>query len=661
MNDDPSLVNARPDSIVDHVKTRPDSHVFISDKSKENPELDDKLKVELVETISKQDSSGGSTLIDKKPEDTFEKKSAVVDDDDSNETTYIPGEVIIKLSEDNIDKNKFARVHGLDIVSSEKSNIYAKIDDRSTLSDRINGLMEDDRVLYAEPNYIYRATYIPNDPYYNNNWPGYGWGKQWGPQKIGSPAAWDITTGTLSSIVAVIDTGVDYTHPELNGRVINGWDFSNNDNDSIDDNGHGSHVAGIIAAGGDNNIGIAGTSWNSKILAIKSLDSSGTGSLFDVASSIIYAADNGADIINLSLAGPSYSQTLQDAVDYAHNKGTVVVAAAGNNGSSLMRYPAGLNNVVGVGATDRSDIWAHFSNYNSSVDISAPGVDISSLWSTPLGYTYALMSGTSMATPFVSGVASLINSVRPEWSPDQVERRLMETSRDLGPAGRDDFYGWGRLDAYKAVFKIPDLLEIISVNPKSAYNPISGPIIINYELTDVADLYVTIISGKGEIVKSFGPIPAAIGAGSISWDGKDQLQTMVYPGWYTLDIFVRASSRAINKSVLIDVDDGQLLSLGAPSESRPTFNPQIGETVTISTTIPKESLLGMVIYDSNRDQIEIFPLEKRTNIGVNSFVWDGRDRLGSLVQTGVYDYFIIGIDSGGSSSIVNGSVTVIGS
>lgn len=647
------------EAIVDGEDPRPRPPDDIGKKAIENDRpLDYKVSIDLKKNISKQGKSNGPNLTGSEPDLDLEKEAVIVDIVPSNEKTYIPSEVIIKLNDESINEKELARTHSLDIISSTKSSVLAKIDENESLTDKINSLMEDDRVSYAEPNYIYRATFIPNDPYYNNNWPGNIWGKQWGPQKIGSPAAWDITTGTPSSIVAVIDTGVDYTHPELIGRVINGWDFSNNDTDSIDDNGHGSHVAGIIAANGHNNIGIAGTSWNSKILAIKSLNSSGTGSLIDVADSIIYAADNGADIINLSLAGSSYSQTLQDAVDYAHGMGSVIIAAVGNDGSTLLNYPAGLNNVIGVGATNQSDVRAHFSNFNSSVDISAPGVSISSLGSTPLGYTYAIMSGTSMATPFVSGVASLINSIRPNWTPDQIERRLTEAASDLGVTGRDDYYGWGRLDAYEAIFETPDLLEIVSVDPKGAYNPLLGSVLIGYELTDAADIYVNIINGKEEVVKSLGPISSDIGSGSILWDGKDESQTTVEPGWYSLDLYARTLSGAVNKRVVINIDDAQSLLLGAPFENRSSFNPQAGEMVVISTTISKESLLGMVIYDSSRDQVNIFPLEKRSLIGTSSFIWDGRNSYGSLVSSGVYDYFIIGIDPGGNSSVVNGSVTV---
>ncbi len=659
MVEGPSQANVDTDRVVDLAKEKPlPARVTPDTAVKQSPVTLETIGQSPADILHRIDPDQEFGLVRSKLSDAIEDKSQVIDDGKSDEITYIPGDIVIKLTDENIDLDEFAKVHALDIVSNSKNSLYARLIERRPLGDEINSLMEDDRVLYAEPNYIYRATYIPDDPFFNTNWPGKSLGKQWGPQKIGSPAAWDISTGTPSSIVAVIDTGVDYNHPELAGRVINGWDFSNNDTDSIDDNGHGSHVAGIIASRGDNSFGIAGTAWNSTILAIKALDDSGSGTLIDIADGIIYAADNGADVINLSLAGPSFAQILQDAVDYAYNKGVVVVAAAGNDWNSSINYPAGLNNVIGVGATDQSDVWAHFSNFNSSVDISAPGVDISSLGSTYLGYSYSLMDGTSMSAPFVAGVASLIDSIEPEWSPGQIERRLLETAKDLGTVGRDEYYGWGRLDAYKAIFKMPDLLEIVKVTPTGVLDPLSGPIVVDYELTGDADIYMNVLNGSDEVVYSLGPIPAISGAGSLSWDGKDARQVVVNPGWYRLDIYAKASYAALNKNVLIEVDYGLPLMLGAPTTSLSSFNPLAGETVTISTAIQKESLLGMVIYEADREQVIVFPLQKRVTLGTASFVWDGRNGSGSLVPSAVYDYFIIGIDPGGSSSVVSGSVTV---
>ena len=278
-------------------------------------------------------------------------------------------------------------------------------------------------VAWVQPNYIYRKTSA--DPLFS---------LQWGLTKIGAPQAWTVTRGKETVVVAVVDTGVDYTHPDLVGRVdtANDYDFVNGDSDAMDDNGHGTHVSGIIAATADNNIGGAGVAPECKILPVKVLDSKGSGDTIGVAAGIRYAADAGAKIINLSLAGPS-DATMGDAVAYAQGKGCIVVAAAGNDGSSAgASYPARYANVVGVGATDSSNAHATFSNYGPGVDIAAPGVNV---LSTVLGGGYASWSGTSMASPFVSAVAALVWSLDPSTPASETIARVLGTAAPLNTLG----------------------------------------------------------------------------------------------------------------------------------------------------------------------------------------------------------------------------------
>ncbi|MBE0448229.1 MAG: S-layer homology domain-containing protein [Actinobacteria bacterium] len=303
-------------------------------------------------------------------------------------------------------------------------------------------------VEYAEPNCYRRTLVTPNDIYYT---------RQWALPKISAPEAWDITTGGETT-VAVVDTGVDYNHLDLAGKVIKGDDFINGDSDPIDDNGHGTHVAGIIAATANNSRGITGVSWGARLLAVKVLNSRGSGTDLTVSNGIIYAADRGAKIINLSLGGYNYSSTMASAVLYAQSKGCVIIAAAGNDNKGSLDYPAGYQNVIGVSATDLSDNKASYSNYGWYVDVAAPGGDgdlnvnheYGILSCYPGGsYTYAI--GTSMATPHVSGLAALILSRFPNRNRDQLVRTLQETADDLGAAGKDDYFGYGRINAKKAV------------------------------------------------------------------------------------------------------------------------------------------------------------------------------------------------------------------
>jgi thermitase len=300
-------------------------------------------------------------------------------------------------------------------------------------------------VEYVEPNYIIHAVLTPNDAYFSSH--------QWNLSKIGALQAWDVTTGSSDITIAIVDSGIDLDHPDLSGKIILGYDYVNEDWDPDDDYGHGTHVAGIAAAWTNNTIGVAGVSWGARLMALKVLNAGGTGSYDDVASAVTYAADNGAKIINLSLGGGSDSETLRDAVIYAHNKGCVVVVATGNDNGPVL-YPAKYTEAFAVAATASSDQRYWLSNYGPEVDIAAPGV---SIYSTHFGGGYTYKSGTSMATPHVAGLAALVWSACPGYTNDQVESRIEATAADLGVTGWDQYYGHGRIDAYAALLCAPNL------------------------------------------------------------------------------------------------------------------------------------------------------------------------------------------------------------
>ncbi len=291
-------------------------------------------------------------------------------------------------------------------------------------------------VEHAQPNHVYRTLFTPNDP---------DFGQQWNLPAIHAPEAWDVTLGAGVK-VAVVDTGVDCGHPDLQGQCAAQANYVGG---FQDDNGHGTHVAGIIAARVNNDIGIAGVAPGARLIALKVLDQSGQGTTTTAAAAIVDAVRvYGARVINLSFGGPDFDAFLQESINQAHAGGALVVAAAGNSGSSAPIYPAAMDHVVAVAAVDPKLQRAGFSNYGNYVKLAAPGVDI---WSTYRGGQYDLGRGTSMAAPHVSAAAALVLSLRPNLCPDAVAALLFQTADDLGSPGWDPYYGYGLVNAYRAV------------------------------------------------------------------------------------------------------------------------------------------------------------------------------------------------------------------
>lgn len=345
----------------------------------------------------------------------------------------------------------------------------------ATLGEILKGMNADPEVEFAEEDKLISVNATPNDPYLQSSG---SWGQSypdlWGIIKIGAPAAWNTNTGA-GILVAVVDTGIDYNHPDI---AANMWPNLGHDfigptyvnpvqsNDPIDHQGHGTHVAGTIAAVGNNGIGVIGVAWNARVMAVKGLDDQGYGLDSTLGPAIQYAADNGADVINASWGGTDYSQTIADAVSYAYNLGTVFVAAAGNNGGDARDfYPAGLWNVITVAASDPNDQLAGFSNSGSKIDVTAPGVDILSLQAsgthlgTQLVPGYTRASGTSMAAPHVSGLAALILAQNANYSNEDVRQALRVSATDLGTAGYNLSYGYGRINA-SAALGVSGALEV---------------------------------------------------------------------------------------------------------------------------------------------------------------------------------------------------------
>ncbi len=334
---------------------------------------------------------------------------------------------------------------------------------------------------HFQPNYLNTFSLTPNDTYYDE--------QVIELENCNIPDAWNYTTGNSEIIVSVIDSGIHFDHPDLQNNIFineneipddgidndgngyiddwRGWDFVDapelysigigdyveRDNDASDELNHGTHVSGIIAADANNNEGICGICWQVKLLAVRSgfktIDGLGYLQDDDAAAGIIYSADIGADIINLSWGDVNYSQIIADACDYAYNQGSIIVASAGNEGSTAehrITYPAKLSTTLCVGAVTDNLSLASFSSYGTEIDLVAPGYMIYSTFSNSSDNLYNVQSGTSMSAPYVASAAALLLSIDPNLNQDQVRSRLLSSCIDLGEEGKDDIFGYGLLD-----------------------------------------------------------------------------------------------------------------------------------------------------------------------------------------------------------------------
>jgi type VII secretion-associated serine protease mycosin len=306
-------------------------------------------------------------------------------------------------------------------------------------------------VSWAEPDRRMSMRTTVNDP---------GRTSQWGLDAMRVPAAWTVTRGDSRVVVAVLDTGVDLSHPDLRTRLVEGKSFVAGRSGPSDDSGHGTHVAGTIVAEANNGVGVAGVAPACRVMPVKVLDAEGGGHTADIVAGLVWAADHGARIINLSLGGSGGGQALGEAIRYAQAKGCLIVAAMGNEGAQQQEYPAAMPGVLAVGSIDREGNRSSFSNFGSWIAVTAPGSGI--LSTTPtydvtmsrqdgLGRGYGSLSGTSMATPHAAGLAALLASLHPDWNARTLHKQLLSGTRDIATPGFDLETGHGLLDAWKAV------------------------------------------------------------------------------------------------------------------------------------------------------------------------------------------------------------------
>lgn len=517
-----------------------------------------------------------------------------------------PAEILVEYKAEMTqrDISEFAQKHGVEPLSMARaagllekyyslSKIQASIENTpytrysvaagTDLDAIVAGLKSESVVAAAQPNYYrYALAYAPmaqpNDPIYQKTatpvpavdiW-GVSLPSQWGLAMINADDAYN--AGLINQfparqvIVAVLDTGIKTDHPDLTGMTITGRNILNPAAAPFDDEldgGHGTHVAGIIAANTHNGAGIAGTaycntSWTAKILLmpVKILDEFGEGNDADTDAGIRWAADNGANVINISLGGPQQSEVLQKAVNYAYGKGCVVVAAAGNNNGPVW-YPAACSNAIAVAATDGADSRVSYSNYGK-IDVSAPGDDIWSCtnwdtFSTTLPAYYS-ESGTSFAAPFVSGLSALLMLKYSGITPDEVRAILERSSTDIGATGYDMYTGWGRIDVLKALNR--DFYAPQYTNTYNWPNPFSPGLDlytnIVFKLASAAAVTLKIFDAAGDLVweKELAAAQTAAGNNTVKWDGRNKAGKTAGNGTYFYTV-KSAEGTGKNKIVVI--------------------------------------------------------------------------------------------------------------
>jgi len=423
---------------------------------------------------------------------------------------YVPGEVIVRYANlgsgtavASVASSLNAQIGAETIYTDEVMGIngmqVVKVPDTISVPDAVQFYKSNEHVLYAEPNYVITlptplgkgeniiqgldsetpGMTIPNDPDFDLQWGLYNTlNSSAGRADISAPEAWNISTGSSDVIVAVVDSGVDYNHEDLAANCLKGFDFVNYDEDPMDDNGHGTHCAGIISAVTDNSIGIAGVSWNSKILPVKVFDATGVSNTALEIMGIVYAKEQGANIISCSWGSHIYSEALKDVID---STDALFVCPAGNDGydnDEIPYYPAGYNsaNIISVGASDEYDMLTWFSNYGAvSVDLLAPGQNI---YSTLPG-DYGFMDGTSMSVPFVSGTAALIKSEKPGYDAGQIKNLILNSVDQKFWLNSTCATG-GRLNAYKP------LSLVLPLNADFKAEPVSGTIPLNVQFVDMS-------------------------------------------------------------------------------------------------------------------------------------------------------------------------------
>lgn len=486
-----------------------------------------------------------------------------------NETTgeYVKGRLIIGARAGLADTEvaKIVKGHGAQTKRIGKTDLYIvelpQVGSEVALK---NLLARNPQFKFAELDAIFRPSLVPNDPYL---------GSQWHLGKVGAPAAWDQSTGA-SVTVAVLDSGIDATHPDIRDRLVSGWNFFTNSSDVSDINGHGTAVAGAAAASFNNGTGVASIAGNAKIMPLRVTDANGAATGSMVAQALAWAADRGARVANISYAGVPGNSTVQSAAQYMKSKGGLVVVSSGNTGTDLGLPPE--TTMIPVAATDSNDARASWSSFGNYVALAAPGVGI---WTTQKGGGYFSASGTSVASPVVAGTVALMMSARPDLSPAQVESLLYSTATDLGTAGRDIYFGHGRVNvasavaAAKAAAAADTLAPAVGITNPTGGASVSGLVAVDVGASDNVGVTKVELRVNGQVLATDTAAPY-----QFSWDS-----TKVSNGSHALTAtaFDAAGNVKTSSNVGVTVANNVVADTVAPVVA--ITNPANGSRIPAST------------------------------------------------------------------------------
>jgi len=533
---------------------------------------------------------------------------------------YVPNKLLVKFNDDISEKQKqgILKQNGV-TVSAEIPQInilIINVPEQSLESVEL-ALQNNPTIDYVERDWILEPEAIPNDPLFVN---------QWHLTTIGANQAWDITQGDLSPI-AILDTGIDSTHTDLSAKLQNGWNFYDNNSDLTDVCGHGTKVAGAAAAITNNGNGVAGVAWNNPIIPIKITDPNCFGYYSSMIQGIIYAADNGAKVANISFRVFN-GDALTSAAQYMHSSGGWVVVAGGNTG--IFENYSDNPYVISVAATSSSDVVTSFSSYGPYIDFAAPG---SGIYTTRVGDSFGSSSGTSFSAPITSGAIALVFASDPTLSPDDVYNKLKNSALDLGDSGRDDKYGWGRINVGDALVNTTPILDDVSptitiTNPTNNAD-VTGTFSVSVDASDDVEVNRVELYINGILSQEDTTVPYTFSVDdTILNSGANQIEARAF------DSSDNTASDQITVNILVTDTTAPTITI---------INPTDGQTISGKTKITV-----LASDESGIDTVKIFvdgTLKTTLSGSTFDYTWNPKG-----ISGGTHTISSIATDNNGNSS-----------